>query len=281
MFFYASKLLYALVQPSTLVLLAIFVGSALVLARRHELLGRRLLATGLVLVFVLGISPVSFWLLLPLEERFPRPTLPEHVAGIIVLGGFEDIDISLARGALAINDNAERLTEGLLLARERPDARLIFTGGNGSLVPTDTSAAGSIAAFYRDAGIAPGRLVMEGKSRTTYENAVYLRETLCPKPTEHYVLVTSAFHMPRSVGTFRQQGFDVVPWPVDYRTEGMSDALAFTSKFTSGLSRLDFVVKEWIGLLAYYASGRSDSLWPGPLIQSEPGGRSSARSAGR
>src|SRR5262249_39679952 len=130
-----------------------------------------------------------------------------------------------------------------------------------------TSAASSIEAFYRDAGIAPERLVMEGKSRTTYENALYLREMLAPPPTDLYVLVTSAFHMPRAVGTFRAQGFSVVPWPVDYRTEGMSDALAFTSKFTSGLSRLDFALKEWIGLVAYYVSRRSDALWPGPLAK--------------
>lgn len=264
MFFYASKIVFALIQPSFLTVLAIIAGGVMVLKRWREALGRKLLAAGLVLLVVLGLSPVSIWLLLPLEERFPRPALPERVAGIIVLGGFEDIEISLGRGALAINDNAERLTEGLVLAHRLPGAKLIFTGGEAAFIPSNKSGADAVGLFYRAAGIEPQRIVLEPRSRTTYENALFLREMLTPRPGERFVLVTSAFHMPRSVGTFRKQGFDVVPWPVDYRTEGVIDALSISSKFTSGLSRLDFVFKEWVGLVAYRVSGRSDALWPGP-----------------
>lgn len=264
MFFYASKLFYMLVQPSFLTAAALVAGGAMVLLSWRENTGRRLLALGLAMLIVLGMSPVSIWLLLPLEERFPRGALPEQPAGIIVLGGFEDIDISAGRNTLAVNDNAERLTEGLVLARRFPNAKLIFTGGDGSLVPQDGTAAGAVGKFYADAGIEQNRIVLEGRSRTTYENAVFLREMLKPGARDRYILVTSAFHMPRSVGTFRQQGFDVVAWPVDYRTQGWVDALEITSKFTNGLSRLDFVLKEWIGLVAYRASGRSDALWPGP-----------------
>lgn len=264
MFFYASKIAWILVQPSFVTGLVLIAGGVMVLARWREALGRKLLAAGLVLLAVLGLSPVSIWLLLPLEQRFARVALPEQVAGIIVLGGFEDIDISLARKTLAINDNAERLTEGLVLARRRPQAKLIFTGGEASLIPSDDSAADAVGDFYREAGIEPARIVLEARSRTTYENAVFLHEMLKPKPGDRYVLVTSAFHMPRSVGTFRRQGFEVVPWPVDYRTVGLSSAFQISTRFHNGLSRLDFVFKEWVGLVAYRLSGRSDALWPGP-----------------
>lgn len=264
MFFYASKILFMLVQPSFLVGLAVIVGGAMVLARWSEKLGRKLLAAGLVLLVILGLTPVSIWLLLPLEQRFPRPVPPDRVAGIIVLGGFEDIEVSLGRGVLAINDSAERLTEGLLLARRYPEARLAFTGGEASLLPQDRTAAPAVESFYGAAGIEPRRIVLESRSRTTYENALYLRDMLHPKPGERFILVTSAFHMPRSVGVFRRQGFDVVPWPVDYRTEGWVDAAMFSSRITSGLVRLDYVVKEWIGLVAYRLSDRSNAIWPGP-----------------
>lgn len=264
MFFYASKLLYMIVMPSFLTAAVLVAGGAMVLLRWGEPAGRRLLALGLAMIVVLGMSPVSFWMLLPLEERFPRGVLPEQPAGIIVLGGFEDIDISLGREALAINDNAERLTEGLVLARRYERAKLIFTGGDASLVQQNSSAAGAVGDFYRDAGIEKARIVLEGRSRTTFENAVFLHEMLKPGASDRYILVTSAFHLPRSMGTFRKQGFDVVAWPVDYRTEGWIDALQFTPKFTNGLSRLDFVLKEWIGLVAYRLTGRTDALWPGP-----------------
>jgi uncharacterized SAM-binding protein YcdF (DUF218 family) len=106
--------------------------------------------------------------------------------------------------------------------------------------------------------------VLEHQSRTTWENATYLHALLQPRPGERYILVTSAFHMARSVGTFRQVGFDVVPYQVDYRTKG---AVALVSPFwegPAGLARFDTAAKEWIGLLAYWLSGRSDSLWPAP-----------------
>ena len=103
---------------------------------------------------------------------------------------------------------------------------------------------------------------LEEQARTTQENAVLLARMLQPRPGERYVLVTSAFHMPRSVATFRHNGFDVIPWPVDYRTRGRGAVWEGFASIPGGLERVDLAFKEWLGLVAYRVSGRTGALWP-------------------
>jgi uncharacterized SAM-binding protein YcdF (DUF218 family) len=263
-FFYASKILLPLAQPSSLAVLLVVGGTVLAAGRWWPVLGRRALITGIALLLVLGLSPLGNIVVLPLEERFPRGELPDDVAGILVLGGFEDARVSAGRGGLAVNESAERLTEALLLARRLPKARLIFSGGVVSFLPTDYGTAEPISRFLADAGISSERVVLESRSRNTYENAVFSRELLQPRPGQRYVLVTAAFHMPRAVATFRAQGFDVIPWTVDYRTRDAGDALRFFDSIHGGLERVDLAFKEWVGLAAYYLTGRSGAIWPAP-----------------
>ena len=264
MFFYASKVLLFLAQPSSVAALLIVIGAVLSGGKRWPLLGRRALVLGIALLLVLGLSPLGNVLVMPLEERFPRGKLPSDVAGILVLGGFEDARVSAGRGGLAVNEAAERLTEALMLARRLPNAQLIFTGGVVTFLPADYGTAEPIGRFLDDAGIAKGRVVLESRSRTTYENAVMSRELLAPRPGQRYLLVTSAFHMPRAIATFRTQGFELIAWPVDYRTRDAGDRIRFFEGIPGGLERVDLAFKEWVGLLAYRLSGRSAALWPAP-----------------
>jgi uncharacterized SAM-binding protein YcdF (DUF218 family) len=263
-FFYASKILLFLAQPSTAVALLLMTGTVLAGGKRRPLLGRRMLALGIVLLVVLGLSPIANILLMPLEERFPRGALPSEVAGVLVLGGFEEARISAGRGGLAVDEAADRLTEALLLARRLPSAKLIFTGGVASFLPPDYGTAEPISRFLEQAGIARERVVLESRSRNTYENAVLSRELLQPRPGQRYLLVTSAYHMPRALATFRVQGFDIIAWPVDYRTRDGGDRLRLFESIPEGLMRVDLAFKEWVGLVAYYLTGRSDAVWPTP-----------------
>jgi uncharacterized SAM-binding protein YcdF (DUF218 family) len=264
MFFYASKILGALLWPSSIVILVLVAGAALSLFERGHAWGRRLTIGGVSLLLALGLSPIGNWLMLPLEQRFARGALPAELAGIIMLGGFEVAGISRERRQLSLNEGAERLTEAVLAARERPTAKVVFTGGDGSLIGSDGSAVEPIAAFLEALGIERERIVLEGASRTTHENAYELARLLRPQPGQSWLLVTSAFHMPRSVGTFRRAGFDVVAWPADYRTRGPGASVEGFAVFHQGLERVDLAVKEWLGLVAYRLSGRTDALWPSP-----------------
>ena len=111
-------------------------------------------------------------------------------------------------------------------------------------------------------GIASSRLLFERKSKNTWQNASYTKALLKSRRRENWLLVTSAYHMARSVGCFRKAGINVTPWPVDYRTRGYSDIYRVFDVATQGWRRMDVAVREWIGLMVYYLSGRTDKLFP-------------------
>jgi uncharacterized SAM-binding protein YcdF (DUF218 family) len=253
--FVVAKLAWLVLQPSNLLLAALALS---------VLLGWRRLAIGLVcLLAAVIVLPVGLWLLQPLEDRFARPAaLPEPVAGIIVLGGAQEAAVTAARAVLAVNDAAERLIEGLALALRYPDARLVFSGGSGALFP-DGSLERDVDERFMALMAADGvRVVYEDRSRNTWENARYTRELVEPTGGEVWLLVTSAAHMPRSVGIFRRIGWPVVPWPVDYRTSGGVTLMGLAAG--DRLGQLDEATREWLALAAYHLMDRTDALFPAP-----------------
>jgi len=262
LFFYVSKLVWFAVQPSSLIAILLLGGLALAIWRRRW--GLRFVALGALLYVIAGFSPLGHWLMMPLEDRFARPELTEPVDGIIVLGGSVDTFVSKGRGVTALNEAGERLTAGAALARRFPDARLVFSGGSGEIFFEGTTEAAGAKRLFAGLGIAPERLVLEDRSRNTAENAAFTRDLVQPQPGERWLLVTSAFHMPRAVGCFRAVGFDVIPWPVDYRTSGGEDIWRFFPRASEGLRRVDLAAKEWAGLLAYDITGRTSAFLPGP-----------------
>lgn len=265
MFFVLSKVFWFVFQPSSLIALAIIAG-LLLMKTRFSRAGVRLIAAGAALLVVLGLSPIGGALILPLEERFPRPALSEtdKIDGIIVLGGAEDARVGSMRAVASLNEAAERMTEALVLARRYPVAKLVFTGGAAELFDPKPPEAEAARKFFIDAGLAPERIIIESQSRTTFENAVLTKGMVSPAAGERWLLVTSAFHMPRSMGCFRAAGFNVEPFPVDYRTIGTGELYRPFSSIPEGLRRMDLVMKEYVGLVAYYFSGRTDALFPRP-----------------
>lgn len=265
MFFYLSKILWFFLQPSSLIL-ALFVAGLLLVWRGRVKLGYRLLLAGAVSYGIAGLSPLGNALILPLEERFPRAELSTNAppAGIIVLGGAIDTVVSKERSGTALNEAAERMTEGAALARRFPNARLVFSGGSGDLIYQGMTEAEAARRFYESQGIGMERILFESRSRNTSENASFTKELVNPRPGELWLLVTSAFHMPRSMGLFRKAGFDAAAWPADYRTRGWSDMGRFFPAPSEGLRRVDLAVKEWTGLFIYRLTGRIDALPPSP-----------------
>lgn len=266
MLFVLSKLFWMLAQPSTVIALLLAAGLFLSGTRRFAAAGRRVAWTGFSLLLIGGFSPLSNWIILPLEQRFPVPALDSGrpYAAIIVLGGAEDGRVSVGRGQLSLNEAGERITEGARLARLLPEAQLVFTGGTSNVFLQGTAGAPSVAEFWRATGISHQRILVEDQSRTTLENAVLTHALLKPTPDQRFLLVTTAHHMPRSVGAFRAAGFHVTAYPCDYRTAGPDDAWRFLDAFPHGLRRLDDAAKEWLGLLAYWMLGKSSALLPGP-----------------
>lgn len=264
MFFILSKILGFVSLPSNAIALICALGICLWFSRWRRA-GIRLIAVGVGLLLVAGFSPLGNILLLPLSERFPAWKDDGHApTGIIVLGGAIESGISAARGALETDGSAERVIAMLELARRFPDARVVYTSGSGNLIESPVPEAPFAGKLLDTFGIARDRIVLESRSRTTGENAAFLRKMILPKPGERWLLVTSAFHMPRSIGVFRKAGFDVEAYPVDWRTRGWIDASQPFGRLSAGLSRCDVAVHEWMGLVAYRLAGRSDALFPAP-----------------
>ncbi|MDA0262242.1 MAG: YdcF family protein [Proteobacteria bacterium] len=264
MTFIASKILWALVQPSNLLLLLLATGVALSWTGWQKW-GRRLATIATLALLAIAILPVGGWLYHPLETRFAVPkTLPETISGIIVLGGATSPALTERWDQPSLNDNSERLVALVSLARRYPSARLIFTGGSGSLRPGRLREADVVRRVLDDIGFSSQRVTYESRARNTIENAVNTFDLVRPTKDENWLLVTSAYHMPRAVGCFRTAGWTVIPYPVDYRMAGRG-GIGFRLKMSQGLRAFDKAVHEWTGLIAYRLFGRTAAIFPAPL----------------
>ncbi|QPC92844.1 YdcF family protein [Mesorhizobium sp. INR15] len=263
MFFYISKVFWFFVQPLNLAIFLLLAGLLAAMIGK-----RRLAATGTVFAFL--ILALSAWtslgamMLNPLEERFPRPTLPQKVDGIVVLGGGFEGGINLVRGGYELNAGGDRMVETAVLARRFPEAKVVVSGGSDELLLKGEADADTAPRLLSALGVTADRLILENKSRNTYENAVFTKEMMTPKPGETWLLVTSAFHMPRSKALFDKVGFATIPWPADYRTSGKEGVGLFRDNATDSLQNTTMATREWIGLFAYWLSGRIDRPFPGP-----------------
>ncbi len=259
MSFILSKVLAPFVAPD-LVLLGILVLGLVLSWTRCAKFGRGLTAIATLAFLVIAVAPTDDWFLKALEDRFPAPReLPAHIDGIIALGGAIDAERTLAHGLPSLTTDGERITAFVTLARRYPDAKLVFTSGSASIFPGRPREADTAKQAFADLGLDTSRIIFERDSRNTVENAVYSKRLADPKPGETWILITSAWHMPRSVGIFRVAGWPVVPYPVAYRSGG-----AYEIEFASHLGFVDQGVHEWIGLIAYHLLGRTDAFFPAP-----------------
>jgi uncharacterized SAM-binding protein YcdF (DUF218 family) len=231
---------------------------------RREKLGRRLLGITAVMAVLVATLPIGHNLIVILENRFPAvQALPAKVDGIIVLGGVVNEVITKTRGQISIGGAVERLISFAALSKKYPTAKLLFTGGSGKILSKNIKEGDVVGSLLEELGVDVERLIIENNSRNTFENAVLSKQLVQPLPEETWILITSAFHMPRSVGVFRKVGWDIVPFPVDYYLE---DNLGIDLSFNliGGISFLSRAFHEWLGLLVYWLTDRSVAFFPSP-----------------
>ncbi|MDB5504792.1 MAG: hypothetical protein JWR89_4694 [Tardiphaga sp.] len=264
MFFALSKILGFFTLPSNAIAAVCAIGALLLLLQRQRA-GTLTLTFGILLLLIFGYSPAGNVLMLSLTERFPAwQSDGRDPDGIIILGGAIDQDATVARGTVEMNGAAERMTSTIELARRFPKARVVFSGGSSNLMQKSVPEAPVAGDWLQRFGVAAERITLESDSRTTDENAAFTRRILMPKPGERWLLVTSAFHMPRSIGAFRAAGFNVEAYPVDWRSRGWIDANSPFDSLSAGLVRTDLAMHEWTGLVGYWLTGRSSALFPAP-----------------
>ena len=263
-------LLWGLFSPSQLLLLAVIAGGLLLAfardrAGRPYRAGRALGICGAVGLLVFGLLPISHYLAHALETRFPQPVLPERLTGIILLSGSERPAATQVYGEPQFGSAAARYTTTLRLAVRHPEARIVFSGGP-PVDPTtgELQQTGVARRLLSSIGLDPARLTFEEGSRDTCANASNTKALVQPHAGEHWVVVTSAMHMPRTMACFRAVGWEVIPQSADYHVVP-GEWNAGTFRIADNLSLLDTALHEWVGLVYYRLAGRSNELFPAPV----------------
>ena len=262
MFFLLSKTLNIFLEPLShpFLLLAL----ALIFSwRKRRRLAKLLTMAAVAVPLLYGFLPLSTIALRHLESQFPIPTMATmpDIDGIIVLGGHTgNALISETRNQPQQSSGAERFTHGLALHQQYPDSILLFSGFSGQLNPVGWSEAKTIRALLDLLQVAPDNILFEDTSRNTYENAKNSFDILVPQPGSHWLLVTSANHMPRAVGAFRKIGWTgLIPYPVDYQTATTPKVVY---SLIDGIKIMRKTFHEYAGLVMYKVTGRSSNLLP-------------------
>ena len=252
MFFLLSKIFWTLAAPSHWLAL-IVVAIALCLLLRWQRAAQILVLAGVALLLTAWLAAVPLaraW-----EDRYPRPAWPRHVDGVLVLGAGFDSMLLRQRRAPQTNGGVYRLVEGLAAARHYPGAKLVFTGGSGALGGARFPESDTARYVFTELGRDPTHIILESRSRNTYENILFSKTIVKPKPGEVWLLATSAMHMPRAMAIARKLDWPMMPWPSDFVT-GPDSSRDFW-EIAGNLWLMDYVVHEWIGLAAYRLSGRA------------------------
>ena len=256
-FFLLSKLVVIALQVETWLVFGLSI-SLIASLRGRVGLARTSTAVTLVALVAITVFPLGNLLLKPLERAFPPREAPDRIDGIVILGGVEDTRATAYWQQPQLNHGAERLTGAAALALQHPEAQVVFSGGSGRLrdigaeeivlPPIAIDVLGSL-------GIAPDRIIWEANSRNTTENARFSLDEVQPGPEEHWVLVTSAFHMGRALASFEAAGWpSITPYPVDFRTAAFSDSIGWG--LAGKLEVLNIALKEWVGIFVYRVTGR-------------------------
>jgi uncharacterized SAM-binding protein YcdF (DUF218 family) len=252
MFFIISKVLWAVFMPLTFLSLMVIGGW---LARKYSF-GRKVMGGAVCLLIIFGIFPMGhnvgvFW-----ESNYPPiEKLPDHVDGVIILGGSIDFKKSLARGQGQLNMHTPRITEMMFLSKYYPDAKIVFSGGNGSLEQSSSSESIELDKVLKRINFDTSRIIYEGESRNTFENMEFSKNIVNPKEGEVWLLVTSSFHMKRSVDIFKSNGWDVIPYPAGYLTAGNYKVIP-NFDVLDNMFKLQIVAKEIIGIMSYRLTGK-------------------------
>ena len=253
--FFAAKLLNLLAQPLTWVVVLLL---ASLLVRSKPALGRKLVGLALALLLLMGWQPLPHWLIRQLETQYaeiPFNANLEPYTGAIILGGAtEEGYIAQAHAQPLLNDAAERMIAPIAMLRHNPHLRIVFTGGEGTLLASGPSEAERVRPFFDSMGLATNQVTYEAASRTTYENAVLSAQLPGINIGQRWLLVTSAWHMPRSMATFRKAGWNVTAYPVDFRTGDTTPWTEYSLK--DGSRNWQLLLHEWLGWLAYRVTGR-------------------------
>jgi len=254
-----SKLLAFAFQPLVWVAVLLALACVLLLVRpegRGLRWGRRLVVVAMGLLLSIGWQAPPNALLAQLEDRFapPEGSLDGYV-GMVVLGGALGGYDGRKHDQTALGCAGERVVVPVPLMAEYPHMKLLFAGGTGQLFSGDGPEADVAARYFARMGVDMRRVMLERHSRNTWENAVQAAALPGVDPGGNWLLVTSAWHMPRALAAFRKAGWQVTPYPVDWMSSRDAPILGYD--LAGGAWAWEVWLREVMGLVVYRLTGRA------------------------
>lgn len=243
-----------------------------VLHLKRPACGQKLMNICLLAIVILGVFPLGPLMMVWLERQYPAPAeLPAKIDGLILLGGAFESARSTSLRTISVNGQIDRALCFVDIAKKYPAARLVFSGGNGDILNPEANESVDAKKFFEISGLGARPMLYEDKSKNTYENVIYSKALVNPKPDETWVVMTSAYHMPRTMGIFQKAGWGILPYQCDYKTDAN-----YISPFThlpnvaSNFSIMNVALKEYFGILVYALTGKSTFILPSSKVTSAP-----------
>jgi uncharacterized SAM-binding protein YcdF (DUF218 family) len=248
--FSIAKMLMSLMLPPGG--LAILMAAGFVIIKFRRMLGRFLIATSFLLLYLLSISPVSDFLLKPLERSADHDNAKHEKADAIVVLGGGVLDLSwLELESQPSEMSLERLVAGVKLYKEL-HIPLVIIGGNGNPFEQEVKEAEAMGRIAKGIGVQDKDIITDNAPRNTLESANAAKKLI---KGDRIILVTSAYHMKRSAAMFRKQGFDVVQAPTGYKSEQRGFSLYSCIPRAGSLNDSSDALAEYLSLFWYTITG--------------------------
>ena len=245
MLFFIKKVITPFLLPSTLIFMLILLSFFLILLKKKW--GKILLGLALIFYYVFSISPVSHLLLKGLENKYsPLDDPPASVQYVVVLGGgIRNPFSSLLPHHRLDTSSFIRVFEGVRLYKKIQDGYLIVSGRDWTIRSPIDDGCVDMKKFSLLLGVEEDRIILECRSRDTFEEAQEVKKIIGEKP---FLLVTSAYHMPRAMNIFKKLGLKAIPAPCDFKAQGKNKK-AFLDFIPAGMSESNLAIKEYMGIL--------------------------------
>jgi uncharacterized SAM-binding protein YcdF (DUF218 family) len=246
MFFLFSKLLLIFILPLTWILACLIAG----LIIKKPKLKRRLILSSAILLLIFT-NPFLFDQFVSVWDIQPVPLKATgQYSCVIVLGGFAGED---AKGNGEFNSASDRFIQGLKLITTGKASHILISGGNGGLLPGAFRESDWVKKQLLLMNVPDSSIITENKSRNTIENAAFSKILLNDHHLQQpYILVTSAFHMRRSLGIFKRAGIAVVPYPCNYLKGNGGFSIGEFIPDANILSNWNIYTKEVVGTIVNY-----------------------------
>ena len=258
--FFLSKILWSLFNPFNLILILIIAGLIFNFFNFNKI-SKYFYFVAFLFFFVSAILPTGSYLFYFLEKDFHNSTtIPKQIDGILILSGASNPYLTKEFNQVSLNDSAERLTEAVIIIKQKPNVKIIFAGGRADIEHPQASDSYSAKKFFKNMNIDVSRIIFESKSKNTFENIINSKRIANPKKNEKWLVITSASHLKRVLNVADKINWKLIPYATDFKSSKKFNFNVKLDFFTS-LSIFQGASHEWIGLVYYYFTGKSDKIF--------------------